>query len=107
MNTYKFATINLDGSLNDVEVLVKNVVGLTRLMFTGKTDIYRKDIYEGDMVQFTVTGVDTHLEVLEGTVKWHDELCCFFVEIDGDLDTEQKRQWEMNQPMKIIGRTWE
>ena len=74
--------------------------------FTGLKDKSGKECYNKDIVEFTVPGIDTHLEILTGIIEWEKNIASFYIKVI-TKETEQKKQWRMDREFEIIGNIHE
>ena len=65
----EYANIYVDGMATRV---LPNTVG----QFTGRTDVMRKEAYEGDIIKC----YDDRAHELVGVIKWSDKACCWYMD---------------------------
>jgi len=48
--------------------------------YTGKKDVNKKEIFEGDVVYF----LDDRAHERIGVIKWHEKACCWIIDCGGE-----------------------
>lgn len=74
-----------------------------RFEFTGLKD-KKREVYESDLYELRVNGIETHVEIIDCEVKWSDKGCGFgFFRLTKD---SEQPQWIGMNDKNIIGKKY-